>query len=92
MTLDHFKDKARVRVPGLRREPPGHQVDAVFLERLDLGVKRRHMLGTPIVGETPEAEPLQHLGPLLGPALAGIEWHHAPGREVLGIEEVRQAG
>ena len=60
----------------------------MLLHRLDLGVERRHVLGAPVVGESWNPEPLEHLRPLVGPALLRVERNDAPGDEVVGPEDI----
>ena len=48
--------------------------------------QRRQMFGPPIVGETFEAELLQHRCPLGRRALPGIERHDAPGDQIISAK------
>src|SRR4051812_1410305 len=47
------------------------------------------MFAAPVVGEALEAEALQHGDSFFRVAFLGIEWHDAPGDEVVPVEQVR---
>src|ERR1043165_7577686 len=73
-------------------EPPRGDGDAVRPAGGDLGVEGRDVLVAPVVGQAPDAEPLQHRRALLRRALALVEGHDAPGEAVGGREDVLRRG
>ena len=70
-------------VAGIGGKPPRGKVDAFFLQRINLCVEGWNVFAAPVVSETLEPEPLQHLRPLLRPAFLRVEGNDAPGEKVL---------
>ena len=71
-----------------RGDPPGGDAHPVALHRLDFFVKLRNVLGTPVVGQLPNAKLLEHAGSLFGPAVHRVEGHNAPGRKIVAVKHV----
>jgi len=92
LALEHLECALRQRVLGIEREPPRQQLDAVFLQRLDLGVEGGYVLSAPIIGEGLDAQLVQHLCSLFRSALQGVKRHDAPGVHIaVRPERVRRS-
>ena len=66
-----------------RADPPGGELDAVLLQRLDFFVELRNVFGPPVVGNLADAQIVEHLGTRFRTPLSRIERNDAPGDEIL---------
>lgn len=62
--------------------PEGGEADVVLGEGGEFLIEGRDVFGAVVVGESGEAESLEHFGAFLGAALFGVEGDDAPGHEV----------
>ena len=63
-----------------------------LLRRGELVFEVGQVLPAPVVGEAVNPQPVEHLGPLLGPPLLAVVRDDAPGDEVRAVEECGMRG
>ena len=85
--LDDGEDVPRLVVQ-CAGEPPRREFDPVLFQRVEFGVESGDVLRAVVVGEPPNAEPIEHLRALFGPALFRVEGDDAPRHEVRAGEEI----
>src|ERR1700722_6866140 len=83
MLLKRLQCRLSSGIGGVVREPPGNDLDVVALHRLDLVPERRDILSTPIVGETLDSQPIEHLCALFRVAMFRIKRYYAPSEEII---------
>ena len=65
------------------RKPPRRQFQMMSLERFDLGIECRDMLGSIVVSKVREAQLLKHRRTLFRPSLLGVKRNNTPRHQIL---------
>ncbi len=81
--LQEVENDSRFAIELAGSDPEGVETNSVTVECIDFGVEAGDMLGAPVVGESPEAEMLEHGRALFGTTLLTIERYDAPRDEIL---------